>query len=275
MANVLQELIQQLSLERMDENQFRGQSQDLGWGQVYGGQVLGQSLSAAYQTVPSDRLAHSMHAYFLRLGDVSMPVTYEVDRIRDGRSFTTRRVVAMQKGRPIFNMSASFQVLEEGFEHQDVMPVVPGPEGLAPEMLAQPLSARPIELYSIDPVDLFAPESKFQSHAVWMRATDRLDDAPGLHHALLAYASDFSFMPTALRPHGVGLASRKVKVASIDHVMWFHRPFRMDEWLLHVIHSPSASGARGMVRGSIFTRDGRLIASTAQEGLMRRRSPTV
>jgi acyl-CoA thioesterase-2 len=288
--SVLDELVTLLTLEKIEENLFRGQSQDLGWGQVFGGQVLGQALSAAAQTVPrnddgSARPVHSLQAYFLRPGDAHHPIVYNVDRIRDGASFTTRRVVAIQGGRPIFQCAASFQSPEEGFEHADDMPATRGPDGLQSERdewlkaaarLPEPVrtmatAERPIELRAVDPVDPFHPVKKGVDHAVWMRAAGRLPDDDALHRYLLAYCSDFGFVPTALRPHGVTWVTPTLKIASIDHCMWFHRPFRMDDWLLHVIHSPSASGARGFVRGSIFTRDGTLVASTAQEGLIRRR----
>lgn len=286
MTEVLDELVALLKLERIEENLFRGQSQDLGWGQVFGGQVLGQALSAAAQTVSPERHVHSLHAYFLRPGDASKPIVYDVDRIRDGSSFTTRRVVAIQSGKPIFNLSASFQLDEEGYEHAGTMPDVPGPEGLTSEielwrkhvdkipksMRARALADRPIELRPTDPVDPFMPEPKEGRHAMWVRATGTLPDAPALHRYLLAYCSDFSFVTTALRPHNATWIDPSLQVASIDHVMWFHRPFRMDEWLLHVMESPSASGARGFARGQLFSQDGRLVASTAQEGLMRRRS---
>lgn len=286
MTRVLTELVELLALERIEENLFRGQSQDLGWGQVFGGQVLGQALSAAVQTVPSDRHVHSLHAYFLLGGDARRPIVYHVDRIRDGGSFSTRRVVAVQGGRPIFNFSASFQVDEPGYEHADGMPSVTGPDGLPSERelweryaqrlpdaaRKRALAERPIELRPVDPIDPFQPERGEPDHAVWVRAAGTLPDDPAVHRYLLAYCSDFSFITTAMRPHRATWIDPAMQVASLDHVMWFHRPFRMDDWLLHVIHSPSASGARGLVRGSIFSRDGRLVASTGQEGLMRRKS---
>ncbi len=287
MSEVLQELVTQLSLEKIEENLFRGQSQDLGWGTVYGGQVLGQALSAAVQTVPDDRFVHSLHAYFLRPGDVSRPIIYDVDRIRDGGSFTTRRVVAIQKGRPIFNMAASFQHDEEGFDHQDEMPDAPAPESLMsasdraakfanrlPEFLqAQALADRPFKIRAVEPLDdPIAPTAGKPESMHWLKADGELDDDPSLHRFLLAYASDFEFLITSMRPHGVTWLTPGMQVASIDHAMWFHRPFRVDDWLLHVVHSQSASGARGVVRGRIFDRQGNLVASTAQEGLIRRRS---
>lgn len=286
MSLVLQELIELLALERLEHNLFRGQSQDLGWGTVFGGQVLGQALSAAVQTVNDERLVHSLHAYFLRPGLTTKPIVYDVERIRDGKSFATRRVVAVQDGRPIFHLGASFQVQEDGFSHQAQMPQVTAPEELEneaqlwqkvlpriPEAFHHKIRAdRPIELRPVAPVDPLQPEVAEPRHQVWVKAAASLPDTPALHQYLLAYCSDFSFMTTSLRPHAATWLHPKMQVASIDHVMWFHRPFRMDEWLLHDIDSPSASGSRGLVRGSIYTRSGELVASTAQEGLIRRRS---
>ncbi|MBL8603594.1 MAG: acyl-CoA thioesterase II [Myxococcales bacterium] len=287
MSKVLDELRQLLALERIEENLFRGPSQDLGWGTVYGGQVLGQALSAATQTVPEGRLVHSFHAYFLRPGDVSRPVLYEVDRIRDGSSFNTRRVVAVQKGEAIFNLAASFQRDEEGFDHQDLMPDAPPPEAVPTEqerlapfaqrlprfLRSRAVAERPFEMRPVDESDdPILPSPKAAMRRVWLRTIDRLPDDPAFHRAMLAYASDFSFLTTALLPHGVTWLTPGMQVASLDHVMWFHRPFRVDEWLLHVIDSPSASGARGLVRGRVFNQKGQLVASTAQEGLIRQRA---
>lgn len=285
MSEVLQQLVQMLSLERIEQNLFRGQSQDLGWGQVFGGQVLGQALSAAAQTVPPERVVHSLQGYFLLTGRVDMPIVYDVDRIRDGKSFTTRRVVAIQNGQAIFSMSASFQVHEEGFEHQDEMPEVPGPEGLPSQVelarriadkIPSPLRERftadsPIELRPIEPQNPLRPKVRPPKSATWMRTNGALPDDPAVHRYMLAYASDFNFLNTSMFPHGVSWLSPNMQVASLDHAMWFHRPFRMDEWLLQVVESPSASGARGLVRAHFFDRAGRLVASTAQEGLIRRR----
>lgn len=288
MSKILSELIEQLALERIEENLFRGQSQDLGWGAVFGGQVLGQALSAAVQTVPSERHVHSLHAYFLRAGDVRKPIVYDVDRIRDGKSFTTRRVVAIQAGQPIFNLAASFQTREEGFTHQDPMPDAPAPESLQSDdahfetlvrtgnasMPKTPVQRRdrPFELRTVRQMDdAVAPTPEPAQRKIWLRAVDKLPDSPQLHAYLIAYASDYSFITTALQPHGVTWYTPGMQVASIDHVMWFHQPFRIDDWLLYAIDSPSASGARGLVRGSVYTRDGRLVASTAQEGLIRMR----
>lgn len=281
--DVLQELIDLLALEQLEVNLFRGQSQDLGWGTVFGGQVLGQALSAATQTVGSERAVHSLHSYFLRPGDVSMPIIYEVDRIRDGKSFATRRVVAIQKGRPIFNLSASFHVEEEGFTHQDEMPQTASPDELLSEqqlarriehmipesMRERALATRPIELFPINPTNPLKPKIAAPHKSIWYRALRELPDDPALHRYLLAYASDFGFLTTAGLPHGVSWLTPGMQMASLDHAMWFHRPFRLDEWLLHVVESPSASGARGMVRGRFFTREGELVATTAQEGLLR------
>ncbi|MFO0554121.1 MAG: acyl-CoA thioesterase II [Polyangiaceae bacterium] len=282
--NVLAGLVELLGLERIEENLFRGQSQDLGWGTVFGGQVLGQALSAAAQTVPRDRHAHSLHAYFLRPGRVDRPIVYEVDRIRDGSSFTTRRVVAIQNGQPIFNLASSFQVREPGFDHQDTMPVVPPPESVPteqerwtnfaprlPKILRERATAdRPFELRPIEPEDdPFLPAPRPAERKIWLRAAGQLPDDPALHAYLLAYASDHGFVTTSLLPHGVTWLTPGMQVASLDHVMWFHDAFRVDEWLLYVIDSPAARGGRGLVRGRIFTQGGRLVASCAQEGLIR------
>jgi acyl-CoA thioesterase-2 len=285
-TQVLTQLIELLELERIEVNLFRGQSQDLGWGTVFGGQVLGQALSAAIQTVPPERQVHSLHGYFLRPGDVKVPVVYDVDRIRDGKSFTTRRVVAIQHGRPIFNLSASFQVDEDGYTHQDEMPDAPDPDSVLseqelvrrnlkrlPAMLAERATAeRPLELRPIDPLNPFEPDARPPHQMVWDRAAGELPDNPALHRCLLTYASDFSFVATAMRPHAVSWWTPGMQVASLDHAMWFYRPFRMDDWLLHVMESPIAAGARGLVRGRFFTRDGQLVAMTTQEGLMRNRT---
>lgn len=288
MATILDELVTLLALERIEENLFRGQSQDLGWGTVFGGQVLGQALSAAVQTVPKDRHVHSLHAYFLRPGDVSRPIVYDVDRIRDGGSFTTRRVVAIQNGHAIFNLAASFQREEPGISHQDEMPAAPPPESLRTEqelaaalgerlpsfLRERAVAERPFELRPVDPeADPFAPVPRPPHRMVWLRTVGKLRDDPALHRYLLAYASDYSFVTTALLPHGISWLSRGMQIASLDHVMWFHQPVRVDGWLLHVIDSPAAHGARGLVRGRVFSQDGRLVATTAQEGLLRRRPP--
>lgn len=286
MADTLAELLDLLALEPIEENLFRGRSQDLGWGAVFGGQVLGQALSAAARTVPAERQVHSLHAYFLRPGDVARAIVYDVDRIRDGHSFTTRRVVAIQKGQPILSMAASFQIAEPGFEHQDEMPQVPGPEGLLsslervravldripPAVRALAIAERPIETRPVQDRDPLAPAPAPPRQAVWLRASGPLPDEPAVHRYLLAYASDCHLLSTATFPHGISWLMPTMQVASLDHAMWFHHPFRMDDWLLYVMESPSASGARALVRGRVFDRAGRLVASVVQEGLIRQRS---
>jgi acyl-CoA thioesterase II len=287
MPDVLDGLVALLGLEKIEEDLFRGQSQDLGWGTVFGGQVVGQALSAAVQTVPADRHVHSLHAYFLRPGDVKRPIVYAVDRIRDGNSFTTRRVVATQHGKAIFNLAASFQADETGFEHQDEMPEAPAPESLQteqdlaralgdrlpPALMQRATSVRPFEMRPVaPPADPLKPAPGPPRRMVWLRAIKRLSDETALHRYLLAYASDHSFITTSLLPHGVTWITPGMQIASLDHVMWFHQPFRVDDWLLYVIDSPAAHGGRGLVRGRVFSRDGKLVASTAQEGLIRKRS---
>ncbi|MEZ4408948.1 MAG: acyl-CoA thioesterase II [Polyangiales bacterium] len=285
MQHVLADLIELLALERIDRDLFRGRSQDLGWGAIFGGQVLGQALSAAAQTVTADRPVHSLHGYFLRAGDLDRPIVYQVDRLRDGKSFTTRRVVAVQEGEAIFSLEASFQLDEEGFDHQDPMPDVPAPETLRserdlavavadklpPTLRAIATAERPIEIRPVEPRNPLRPKVTEPRRHLWYRAIDALPDDAALHRYLLAYASDFSFLGTALDPHGVSWITPGMQVASLDHVMWFHRPFRFDDWLLYAVDSASASGARGLVRGRFFDRHGRLVASSAQEGLIRKR----
>lgn len=285
MRDVLAELLDLLRLERIEQNLFRGQSQDLGWGAIFGGQVLGQALSAAAQTVPEGRQVHSLQGYFMRQGDAHRPVVYEVDPIRDGHSFTTRRVVAIQGGHAIFSLSCSFQVEEAGFSHQNLMPEVPGPDGLPSELeLARrfadripavlrerALADRPIEIRPVQHVNLLNPVAGPARRQLWYRAKDKLPDDPAVHRYMLAYASDFNFLVTAMLPHGVSWLTPGMQVSSLDHAMWFHRPFRMDEWLLYDMESPSASGARGLVWGRFYNQEGTLVASVAQEGLMRDR----
>ncbi len=285
MSAVLDKLVSLLALERIEENLFRGQVQDLGWGQVFGGHVLGQALSAALQTVPPDRAVHSLHGYFLLSGSVDRPIVYDVDRIRDGKSFTTRRVVAIQGGEAIFSMSASFQIAEPGFDHQAEMPKIPGPDGLASQAeLARGMASRipepvrerfiaesPIEIRPVEPENWFNPKPRPPRSASWLRANGKLPDDPAVHRYVLAYASDFNFLSASMYPHGVSWLTPGMHVASLDHAMWFHRPFRADEWILEVVESPSASGARGLSRAQFFTRDGALVASTVQEGLIRKR----
>jgi acyl-CoA thioesterase-2 len=281
--NVLEELLTLLKLEKIEKNIFRGQSQDLGFGSVFGGQVLGQALSAAYQTVPSDRQAHSMHAYFLRPGIATKPIVYDVDCIRDGKSFTTRRVVAIQKGRAIFNMSASFQINEPGFDHQDEAPEVVPPEDLKselelahqvadkipPQIRDKILCKKPIEMRTVNPINPFAPEKREPVRYTWLKAIEPLPADFAVHQYLLAYASDFGLLSPSLYPHGHSPWETEMQVASLDHAMWFHRDFRMDDWLLYVMKSSSAGHARGLGDGKIYTRQGQLVASVAQEGLIR------
>ncbi len=268
-------------------NLFRGVSGDVGSPRVFGGQVLGQALMAAARTVEPGRRAHSLHAYFLRPGDKHARIVYDVDRIRDGGSFTTRRVVAIQHGRPIFNFSASFHLAEEGPTHQAAMPTAPPPEGLVslhaqrleqieryPDSMRDVLNRDPaIDIRPLEPFDPLSPAPREPRNDAWFRARDRLPDDPLLHQAMLAYASDFGLLQAALMPHGLSFMSDQVQTVSLDHAMWFHDSARMDEWLLYVTDSPAARGARGFCRGSIYAQDGRLVASVAQEGLMRRVAP--
>ena len=283
MSQVLNELVALLTLETIEENLFRGVSQDLGFRQLYGGQVLGQCVSAASQTVEADRHVHSLHGYFLRPGDAALPVVYQVDRVRDGGSFSTRRVTAIQKGKPIFTCSASFQFDEEGFHHQNPMPEVPGPEELKSEtelarlvaamiperMRERATSDKPIEIRPVTLINPFAPKPCEPVKHVWFRAAGELPDEPQLHKLLLAYASDFNLLTTSMQPHGVSVFQKFMQVASLDHSLWFHGNLRMDDWLLYSMDSPWAGNARGFSRGSIFNRRGQLVASVAQEGLTR------
>ncbi len=278
----VEQLIQLLDLKPIEVNIFLGTSPQDRSQRVFGGQVLGQALVAASRTV-ENRFCHSLHAYFLLPGDPKVPILYEVDRSRDGQSFSSRRVVAIQHGRPIFHMSVSFQIEEPGLEHQIDAPEVPRPETLPseddfrrkivdkiPEQYRDHfLRQRPIELRPVDRVDIFGSEKRPPHQAVWVRATGTLPVDVALHQCVLAYASDMTLLDTALLPHGIGWFSDEIQMASIDHAMWFHRPFRADQWLLYVQDSPSASGARGFSRGLVYADDGRLVASVAQEGLMR------
>ena len=283
MNSTVSELIELLSLERLEDNLFRGQSRDIGTRYVFGGQVVGQALSAAQATMPEPRPAHSLHAYFLRAGDVEHPIVYHVDRTRDGGSFSVRRVTAIQHGKVIFFCAASFQEAEDGAEHQPPMPQVPGPDDirpadpLAPDVLAALPSkvrrwldrAGPFEFRHVHPRNDLEPARQPPFNHVWFRLSERVGDGPELHRALLAYASDFHLLGTTTFPHGISYYQPNVQMASLDHALWFHRPFRADEWLLYAIDSPSAQGSRGLARGQIFSRDGRLVASTAQEGMIR------
>ena len=279
----LPDLLKILDLERVEDNLFRGDSRDVGAPQVFGGQVLGQALVAASRTVEG-RQVHSLHAYFLRRGDLEVPIVFEVDRSRDGGSFTSRRVVAIQHGQPILTMSASFQASEPGLDHQAPMPDAPPPESLSDlavleaeviERMPHKVSGyfrnqRPFEFRAVNPDDYLTREKRPARKLVWFRVTGRLPDDQALHRCLLTYVSDYHLLATATMPHGVNFL--EMQVASIDHAIWFHRDLRVDEWMLYVIESPSASGARGFSRGAIYARDGGLVASVAQEGLIREHS---
>lgn len=279
----IEDLLHLFDLETLEVNIYRGRNRDIGTGRIFGGQVLAQALIAAKRTVEEDRFAHSMHGYFILPGDLNAPVVYFVDRLRDGRSFTTRRVTAIQHGRAIFNMSASFHKFEEGLEHQARAPVVPEPEELENELdlframedrvpieLRQVLlQDRPIDWRPVDPLDPFEPEPRPPARYMWLRAIGELSDDITAHQAVLAYASDYGILATALAPHGYSIRTPGMQAATLDHAIWFHRPFRVDEWLLHAMESPAAYGARGFARGNIFSRDGTLVASVAQEGLIR------
>jgi len=283
MPAAVESLLAILDLEALEHNLFRGRSPQVGWQRVFGGQVIGQALVAASRTVPADRRAHSLHAYFLRPGDPEVPIIYEVDRIRDGKSFVTRRVVAIQHGHAIFSMSASFQVEEGGLDHQLPAPAVPPPEELLSEddlkrrfmeSASEPMKAywrreRPIELRPVSLHHYLGREKLEPVQQVWFRATGALPDDPAIHKCVLAYASDMLLLDTALYPHGRSLFDRDLQVASLDHAVWFHRPFRADDWLLYAQDSPTASGGRGFNRGAIYSRDGIHVASVAQEGLIR------
>lgn len=283
MSAILEDLIDLLTLERLDTHLFRGQSRDIGTHRVFGGQVLGQALAAANNTVEG-RVVHSLHAYFLRKGDHDAPIIYEVDPQRDGRSFSSRRVVAIQHGRPILNMAASFQVPEEGLEHQSSMPQVPPPDRLKDvteyrrELLDRVdesklprylLHDRPFEFRPVQLPQFIDPEPREPRAHIWFKTCGRLPDDDHLHRNMLAYVSDYYLISTATRPHGFSVFSPQLQLASLDHALWFQRTFRIDEWLLYSTESPSASGARGLARGQIFRQDGTLVAVVAQEGVMR------
>jgi acyl-CoA thioesterase-2 len=282
MHPVLEDLISLLQLERIEDNIFRGDSRDIGSPQVFGGQVLGQALSAAQNTVDG-RVAHSLHAYFLRRGDITAPIVYEVDRARDGGSFSNRRVVAIQHGRPILNLAASFQAPEDGLEHQAGMPDVPGPDGLQtlheiardlPDTVPMKMrrfltEKRPFEFRPVRPTNFEKREKLPAINHVWIRAVDRLPDDQTLHQNLLAYVSDYELLGTTTLPHGISFIRDNVIMASLDHALWFHRKVCIDQWHLYSINSPNAAGARGLSRGQFFTEAGTLVASTTQEGLVR------
>ena len=287
MNEALSSVIGLLDLERLEDNLFRGESRDIGAPQVFGGQILGQALSAAHRTV-DDRAPHSLHAYFLRPGDFNQPVVYQVERSRDGGSYSNRRVVAVQHGRPILNLAASFHASEEGFDHQIEMPEVAGPEGLSksidihdsiidkvPEKMRRLLAHRPpLEFRPVESPKFIDPKKRPPRKHVWMRAWYALPDDPELHRNLLTYVSDYELLGAATLPHDLDFSTRPVQMASIDHAIWFHRPFRVDEWLLYACDSPTSHGGRGFTRGQFFTQYGELVASTAQEGVIRPWDPS-
>jgi acyl-CoA thioesterase II len=290
MSTAIQDLLAILDLEPLEVNLFRGRSPQSGWQRVFGGQVIGQALVAACRTVEevTNRPPHSLHAYFLLPGDPKVPIIYEVDRIRDGKSFTTRRVIAIQHGHPIFTMAVSFHRAEKGMQHQAKMPDVPKPEDLPTEseikqrilpMMPDPVRRyyereRPIELRPVEYARYLGTKYEDGRFNVWIRATGRLPDEPAIHQCVLAYASDMTLLDSALIPHGRTVFEKDIMGASLDHVLWLHRPFRADEWLLYAQDSPNLHGARGFSRGLIFARDGTLVASVAQEGLVRERRPS-
>lgn len=282
MAYGLADLLALLELESIEKNIFRGQSRDIGTPQVFGGQVLGQALAAASRTVEG-REVHSLHAYFLKRGDVQAPIIYEVDRARDGGSFSSRRVVAIQHGEQIFNMAASFQAAEQGLEHQVAMPQVPGPHELQDlETLAREFAGelpprmqrflswgRPIHVRPVDPRQFLLRGTRAPVKQLWMKTAEPMPPASLLHPALLAYISDYELIGTVTLPHGLHATREGLQMASLDHAMWFHRQVRVDEWLLFALDSPAAAGGRGLARGHVFTEDGQLVATLAQEGLIR------
>ncbi len=273
-----------LELETLEKGLYRGQSWDLGFRALFGGQVLGQALKAAWASVPEGRVAHSFHSYFLLPGDAKQPVVYDVEIVRDGKSFSARRVKAIQNGRNIFYMTASFQQPEEGMQHQYAqMPDVPAPQEVEPDIrmyernyenigrrMREALSYhRPIDIRTVDAVRSFTSKNDKPERYTWLRANEDLGDSQAMHQAALSYASDYHFLSTSLQPHGVQITDRNLAIATIDHAMWFHRPINMNEWLLYSMESPSSGGARGLVRGQLFNQQGELVASTMQEGLMR------
>ena len=280
--NTTGKLLRLMELEALEVNLFRGESRDIGWPRVFGGHVLAQSILAASRTVDEGAI-HSLHAYFLRAGDAKAPIVYDVDRSRDGRSFKSRRVVAIQHGHPIFTLAASFQLEQDGLEHQLEMPQTPPPEALTsdtdiPEERLEkvpPLLRRwftrtgPFDFRPVHKTDLFNPRPQPPRSDIWFRLSDKIEVPDTMHRALLAYASDFYLVGTATLPHGISFIQPNLTMASLDHAMWFHRPVRVDDWLLYSCDSPSASGGRGLARGSIYDREGALVASTAQEGMMR------
>ncbi|MGV3708543.1 MAG: acyl-CoA thioesterase [Gemmatimonas sp.] len=289
MHGPIDELLELLDLEPLEVNIYRGRNRDLGASRVYGGQVFAQALVAARRTVDTNREAHSAHGYFILPGDLNAPIVYFVDRLRDGSSFTTRRVTAIQHGQAIFNMSASFHIDEPGVSHQPVMPDVPDAETLQPELdaireiagripeehRAAITQERPIDFRPVLPLDFFSPEPREPVRHVWFKSIGDLPNDILTHQAVLSYASDYGLLVTALQPHGIAFRSPGLQLASLDHSVWMHRTFRADEWLLYSVDSPISTGARALARGQIFSRSGELVASVAQEGLVRMRKPKV
>lgn len=288
MTSLVQDLIGLLTLEQLDKNLFRGQSLDIGTNRVFGGQVLGQSLAAANKTIDNGTV-HSLHAYFLRAGDHNAPIIYEVDRQRDGKTYASRRVVAIQHGRPILNMAASFQQAEQGLDHQATMPDVPAPETLRdigdyrreyldriPETRLPrfALLERPFEFRPVQTPPFLSPDDGEPSYEMWFKTSEPLPDDEDLHRNVLTYVSDYSLVSVATRPHSTQVGRSAFQLASLDHAMWFQRPFRVDEWLLYSIESPSATAGRGLTQGRIYRRDGTLVAVVTQEGVMRIARPT-
>jgi len=281
-------LVDLLDVEEIDTDLYRGARLPGGQGRVFGGQVIAQALQAAQRSVEGEKVAHSLHAYFMRAGDETRPIVYRVVRDFEGRSFATRRVIAVQGGQPILNMAASFQLPEDGMAHQDAIPDVPAPETLrsdaelrreiapqVPDKFRRLFAERasPIDMRPVHPRSWFHPEPREPANYAWFRCVAPIGDDPALHRAVLAYASDMALLGTAMLPHGVNWLSPGMQSASLDHALWLHEPFRADEWLLYATDSPWAGHARGFNRGRIFARDGRLVASVAQEGLIRRREP--
>lgn len=283
MTTALKSLLSLLELEKIETDIYRGYNRDIGSARVFGGQVFAQALVAARKTVEQEREAHSVHGYFILPGDLKTPIVYFVDRLRDGASFCTRRVTAIQNGKAIFNLSASFHKTETGITHQSSMPEVAGPETLVPELdMIRSMEDRipekyrqvwvqdrPIDFRPLDPLDPFNPEVRSPHRKVWFRTQGSMPDSVILNQAVLAYASDYGLLPTALQPHGISFREPGLQMASLDHSLWLHRPFRSDEWLLYCMDSPTAYGARGFTRGSIYSQSGDLVASVAQEGLVR------
>jgi acyl-CoA thioesterase II len=282
MSYDIADLLNLLDLEPLEFNIYRGRNRDIGSGRVFGGQVMAQALVAAQRTVEDGRIAHSLHGYFILPGDLASPIVYFVDRLRDGKSFTTRRVTAIQHGHAVFNMSVSFHRAEDGLEHQAGMPPVPPPDQLPSELdriragaqrIPEPLRSvltqdRPVDFRPID-IDPFDESPRDPERTMWLRAVGSMPDDTLSHQAVLAYASDYGLLATAVQPHGMSIRHPRLQAATLDHAIWFHRPFRIDDWLLYAMDSPAAAGARGFARGSVFTAAGRLVASVAQEGLIR------